>query len=136
MDIEKQTKQTMSDAINNFALEYEKEIKNVQLMIKCDDEFTPKYELLINNKKEKDITFNEVLNVKIDFLGREMIVAPFITNTLKKLRKETNCSPNEMNILIYKKDDTEKVYLYFFVETKPIKPISFDFIFEELSLLN
>ena len=136
MDIEKQTKQTMSDAINNFAKDNEKEIKDVQLMIKCDDDLLPNYHLLIDNKKVKEITFNEVLNVKIDFLGREMIVTPFITNTLKKLRKETNCSPNEMNILIYKKDETENVYLYFFVDTKPIKPIGFDFIFEELSLLN
>ena len=136
MDIEKQTKQTMSDAINNFALEFQKEIKNVQLMIKCSDVEIPVYELLINNKKEKDITFNEILNVKIDFLGREMIVAPFIMNTLKKLRKEENCRLDEMNILIYKQDDSEKVYMYFFVGTKPIKPITFDFVFEELSLLN
>ena len=136
MDIEKQTKQTMSDAINRFALKHEKDIKDVQLMIKCDDEFTPRYELLINNKKERDITFLEVLDVKVDFLGREIIVSPFISRTLKKLRTETNCNPKEMNILIYKKDDTDNVLLYFFIETKPIKPVSFDFIFEELSILN
>jgi len=136
MDIPKQTKEVMSNAICNFAKELDKKELEVQLLIKCDDDLTPSYQLLANNKKVKDILFNEILNVKIDFLGRETIVSPFITNTLRKLQKEENCRPDEMNILIYKKENVDDVLLYFFVNTKPIKPISFEFIFAELSLIN
>lgn len=136
MDIEKQTKKIMSSAIDRYAKEYQKELKDVQLMIKCDNEATPYYQLLIDNKFEKDITFNEVLDVKVDFLGREHIVAPFISKSLRKLQKETDCKVEEINILIYKKVSTETLSLYFFINTKPIKPITFEFIFEELAVLN
>ena len=134
MSIVNQTKKTMSTCISNFAKEYDKNNLEVQLLIKSDYEFIPSYYLLINNKNEKQITFNEILNVKIDFLGREMRGKPFISNTLRKLSKEQNCSPSEMNILIYNRNKKEDVSLYFFIDTKPIKAISFDYIFEELSM--
>ena len=40
----------------------------------------------------------------------------------------------EISILVYKRDsDLTKPYLYFFEDTKAIKPITFDFIFGDLN---
>jgi len=103
-------------------------------MIKATDEnCTPKYELLINNKFEKGITFNQILNVKLDFLGREIISTPFITSCLRRLRREHNCDFNEVNVLIYKeKEDNKNPSLYFFQGTTPIKKIGMDYIFSDI----
>ena len=104
MDIQKITEEIMIKGINNFSKQYNVDTIKTQLMIKAIDEnCTPKYELLINNKFEKGITFNQILNVKLDFLGREIISTPFITSCLRRLRREHNCDYNEVSVLIYKK---------------------------------
>ena len=63
MDIEKQTKDVMLNAISNFSKEYEVSDLETQLMIRANDsDCTPKYQVLVNNKFKKDVTFNEILN--------------------------------------------------------------------------
>ena len=135
MDIEKQTKDVMLNAISNFSKEYEVSELETQLMIRAtDSDCTPKYQVLVNNKFKKDVTFNEILNVKLDFLGREHIVSPFIASSLRKLRNEHKCEVEEMSILIYKRpSDENKPFLYFFEGTKAIKPIDFKYIFGDMN---
>ena len=133
MDLEKQTKDVLLKAIKNYAKEYSVEEKEAQLMIKAEDiNCTPKYQVLVHNKVKKDVTFNEILNVKIDFLGREMMVSPFISSSLRKLRREHNCSSEDINVLIYKLEQNNYPNMYFFEGTKPIKPLSFEYIFGDL----
>ena len=134
MDLQKSTKGIMLSAINNFSKEFEVETTKTQLMIKASDEnCTPKYQLLLNNKVVRDITFNEILNLKIDFLGREMIATPFIASSLRKLRNEHECGWEEVNVLIYKeKQEQDFPNMYFFQGSKPIKPITMDYIFGDI----
>jgi|TARA_R110000744_G_scaffold47689_1_gene104819 hypothetical protein len=134
MDIKKSTINVMLDAIKRYAKEYETNETNAQIMIKASDSnCTPSYLLLIKNKIVKQITFNEILNVKIDFLGREIIVSPFIASALRRLKKQNEIEEyKNINVLVYKtKEDSKIPNLYFFNSTKPIKPISLDFIFGE-----
>ena len=134
MDLQKSTKGIMLSAINNFSKEFEVETTKTQLMIKASDEnCTPKYQLLLNNKVVRDITFNEILNLKIDFLGREMIATPFIASSLRKLRNEHECGWEEVAVLIYKeKQEQDFPNMYFFQGSKPIKPITMDYIFGDI----
>ena len=134
MDLQKSTKGIMLSAINNFSKEFEVETTKTQLMIKASDEnCTPKYQLLLNNKVVRDVTFNEILNLKIDFLGREMIATPFIASSLRKLRNEHECGWEEINVLIYKeKQEQDFPNMYFFKGSKPIKPITMDYIFGDI----
>jgi hypothetical protein len=134
MDLQKSTKGIMLSAINNFSKEFEVETTKTQLMIKASDEnCTPKYQLLLNNKVVRDVTFNEILNLKIDFLGREMIATPFIASSLRKLRNEHECGWEEINVLIYKeKQEQDFPNMYFFQGSKPIKPITMDYIFGDI----
>jgi len=134
MDLQKSTKGIMLSAINNFSKEFEVETTKTQLMIKASDEnCTPKYQVLLNNKVVRDITFNEILNLKIDFLGREMIATPFIASSLRKLRNEHECGWEEVNVLIYKeKQEQDFPNMYFFQGSKPIKPITMDYIFGDI----
>ena len=135
MDIEKQTKDVMLNAITKYAKEYEVTEMETQLMIRpTDSDCTPKYQVLINNKFKKDVTFNEILNVKLDFLSREQIVSPFIASSLRKLRNEHKCEVEDMSILIYKRpSDESKPYLYFFEGTNAIQPITFQYIFGDMN---
>ena len=134
MDVQKITQEIMINAINRYAKEHNVNSTNVQLMIKAsDEECTPKYQLLLNNRYERDLTFNQILNVKLDFLGREIIATPFIASSLRRLRREHPCNYNEVNILIYKaKEEQTNPNLYFFEGAKAVKPIGMDYIFNDI----
>ena len=134
MDVQKITEDIMINAINRFAKSYNIESTKTQLMIKASDEdCAPRYQLLLNNRFEKDLTFNEILNVKLDFLGREIIATPFIASSLRRLRREHPCDYRDVNILIYKaKEENKNPSLYFFEGTKAVKPIGMDYIFNDM----
>jgi hypothetical protein len=136
MDIQKSTKKIMLDAISNFSKEFNVDSTKTQLMIKAgDDNCNPKYQVLLNNKVVRDVTFNEILNVKLDFLGRELIASPFIAGSLRKLRNEQECKWEDINVLIYKqKEEQDSPNMYFFEGSKPIKPITMDYIFGDLDI--
>lgn len=136
MDIQKSTKEIMLKAISNFSKEFEVDTTKTQLMILAsDDNCSPKYQVLLNNKVVRDVTFNEILNVKLDFLGREMIASPFIAGSLRKLRNEQECGWEDIRVLIYKqKEEQDSPNMYFFKGNKPIKPITMDFIFGDLDM--
>jgi hypothetical protein len=125
----------MLNAIKNFSKEFEVEETKTQLMINASDEnCTPIYKVLVDNKVKKQVTFNEILNVKLDFLGREIIASPFIASSLRKLRREQGCGFEELNILIYKQKEEQQIpNLYFFEGSKPIKPITFDYLFGDMN---
>jgi hypothetical protein len=134
MDVQKITEDIMINAINRYSKEYNVDSIKTQLMIKAsDEECNPSYQLLINNRFERDLTFNQILNVKLDFLGREIIASPFIASALRRLRREHPCNYKELNILIYKKQEENKnPSLYFFEGTKAVKPIGMDYIFNDI----
>ena len=135
MDIQKTTSNIMLNAIKNFSKEYDVAETKTQLMINASDEnCTPIYKVLVDNKVKKQVTFNEILNVKLDFLGREIIATPFIASSLRKLRREQGCGYEDLNILIYKQKDEQQIpNLYFFEGVKPIKPITFDYLFGDMN---
>ena len=135
MSLETQTKKIMKAAIERYAEEEKVDKNKVQLLIYTDNpDCEPKYKVLIHNKPLKQVSFNEILNVKLDFLGRELIATPFITSSLKKLIRETNCSYEEANVLIYTNDNEEgSIKLYFFVNNTATKPMTFTDIFADLA---
>jgi hypothetical protein len=144
MDIQKTTAKIMLNAIENFSKEYQVAETEIQLMIRASDEdCLPIYKVLVNNKVKKQVTFNQILNVKLDFLGREIIATPFIKSSLRKLRREQGCRFEDLSILIYKKTEEEEERseeeeknipnLYFFEGVKPIKPIKFDYLFGDMN---
>ena len=135
MDIQKSTKEIMLNAITNFSKEFGVSTTETQLMIKAgDSNCSPQYQVLLKNKVIREVTFNEILNVKLDFLGREMIASPFIASSLRKLRNEHECDFEDLSVLIYKtKEEQTSPNMYFFQGYKPVKPITMDYIFGDFN---
>jgi hypothetical protein len=135
MDIQKTTSEIMLKAIKNFSKEYGVEETKTQLMIQASDEqCSPIYKVLVDNKVKKQVTFNQILNVKLDFLGREIIATPFISSSLRRLRREQGCGYEDVSVLIYKQRDEQEVpNLYFFEGIKPIKPITFEYLVGDMN---
>ena len=125
----------MRKAIQNFAKEHNVDNTKSAVLISTKDEAnsTPIYTLLINNIPKGEVSFNQILNVKIDFLGREIIASPFIANTIRRLARENECSVLDVNVLVYTQDENaDKVLLYFFIGRTPKKHITFEYLFAEM----
>ena len=135
MDIKETSIGIMRNAIRNFAKKYEVENKKSAILISTKDKenSSPNYQLLINNLPKGEVSFNEILNVKIDFLGREIIAKPFIANTIRRLARENECGVLDVNVLVYtEQENAEDVLLYFFVGKTPKKHITFEYLFAEM----
>lgn len=131
MDLQQQTKNILRDAIVRYSKENEVSVKETQLIITTyTPECTPVYKVLKNYKPIKEVSFNEILDVKIDFLGREIIATPFITSAIRKLIKESDCKYNEVNVLIYPNDEKgDDLKVYFFIGNQPKKELTMNYLF-------
>ena len=133
MSIVTQTKNVMINAIKRYAEINETENTKTQILICTDNpECLPTYKICKNFKPINEVSFNELLNKKIDFLGREQIATPFIKNCLKRITNEQKCNYDHVNVLIYgKNNEVDDVDICLFIETKPVKHLTLDYIFGE-----
>lgn len=137
MSIAKQTKKIMQKAIKTFAEKNGVENKDSQVLIyPSNAELEPKYKICTNWKPKNEATFNELLNVKVDFLGREFIAGSFIKNTFGRIIREEKCKDfKDVNVIVYSASNDVKetdIKLHLFVNMKPIKEITFDYLFGEM----
>ena len=137
MSIMKQTKKIMQKAIVNFAEKNGVENKDSQVLIyPSSADLEPKYKVCTNWKPLSEVSFNELLNVKVDFLGREFIAGSFIKSTFGKIIREQKCKDyKDVNVIVYstsnKVTETD-IKLHLFVGMKPVKEITFDYLIGEM----
>jgi hypothetical protein len=91
----------MQKGIARFAKELKKPNEEVQILISWNaDEGRPKFKKMVFDMPHQDITFNDVLGVKFDFLNRGEIVNDFITKTLDSYAEELQCYKEQLFIAI------------------------------------
>ena len=127
-----QTKKIMTKAIDRYAEVYGVDKSNVQLMIRPkNNEFAPTYDVCKEYRKVEEVTFAQILNVRLDFLGREMIATPFIKNSLVRMSKETQSNWKDINVIIYYNNTKDDILMYLFTNKSPNKAITFEYLFGE-----
>ena len=115
----------MRNGIASFAKQAGAPLQHSQLMIFCKDEnAVPCYKSLIFNPQiNREVTFNEILGVKVDLLNREGIAAPFIQSALLRYGQELMVSPTQVRIIVFV---DERVRLHLYNGATAIKPLSLD----------
>ena len=122
MDIMRNALKRLSDNNNCDA-------KNIQLVIKFNGEKVL-YSYMKDYQKIGDLTFNEILDVKIDFKQREFLTAPFLQKSIVRLADEKNTDVNEMSSVIVTKDsEADKVYILAYHKNEFFKQVSFNWLF-------
>lgn len=117
----------MRNGIISFAEQAGVRIGHSQLMIFCkEDTAVPCYKSLTYEKPSREVTFNEILGVKVDLLNREGIAAPFIQNAILRYSKEYNISPTHIHIVVFVNEINKSVNLHLYNGATSIKPISLD----------
>jgi len=130
--IVQQTKKIMTKAIDRYAQIYGVDKSKVQLMIRPkNNDFAPTYDICKDYRQVEEVTFGQILNLKLDFLGREMIATPFIKNSLIRMSKETQTNWKDINVVIYYNQTKDDILMYLFTNKQPNKAITFDYLFGE-----
>ena len=120
----------MQKGIARFAKELKKPNEEVQLLISWSaDEGRPRFKKMVVGMPNQDITFNDVLGVKFDFLNREQIVNDFITKTLESEAEQLQCYKEQLFIVIALFEDEEgfdEVKLQLFKGGESIKELQLE----------
>jgi hypothetical protein len=87
------------NACERYGRENELSGDKMQILFRLNEEDDVEYDLLREYKKVKNLTFNEILNVKIDFRGYSMIVPSFIKQTLKSYSEQLETSPTNLSVM-------------------------------------
>lgn len=131
------TRTTIQKGLLNFAKELGASPKEVQLVISAKDtEGIPKYSVLSKYKHVKEVTFKQILNLKIDMLQREAVAEPFLQKALQNIAKQSKTDLMKLQIMIISTDEKAEQMKYFiYGDFKLIKEITIEHIFGEEDLL-
>jgi len=128
--LKKMTENVMVNACIHFANTAGVDVGESQLMIFAkDDEAQPHYKSLIRGKEPREVTFNEILNTKVDLLNREALSTPTIRECLRVFAEELKATPRDVKIVIY--TDKKKAGLALYNRGQMVRPVSLDEIFKE-----
>ena len=114
-------------ACERYGKEEGLEANEMQVLFKLDDEGEVGYTILKKYNPLKVVTFNQILNVKIDFRMYGQIVPPFIQNTLISYGEKLETNPTELMVMCVV-TGVNAVKLFLYKDKKPIEEI----ILEEL----
>lgn len=118
-----ETKRVMSNAISRFAKEFGASSNDVQILMSLDAEKDLNLKTCLGYKPQKQITFNEVLGVKIDLLGYGKVAIPFLKNAISKLESENSLSKGFV-FAVYQADEVS--FKLFNQDGKFLKDYSID----------
>lgn len=86
-------------ALERYGKENQVDVDQMQILFRLNEEEEVEYDLLKEYKKISSLTFNEIMNVKIDFRGYSLIVPPFIKQTLLTYSNEMETKVTELSVM-------------------------------------
>jgi hypothetical protein len=131
--IENETKRIILDFCKRYSKEKKMDLTDVQLILGLNEEGNA-YKVCENQKPIKELTFNEILGVKIDFTGYGTIAPPFILKAIVRMSEENGSDLTESCVMCFPTiNDNGKpdLLLAFYEGYKYIKQISISDLFNE-----
>ena len=100
MSIASQINETFTKKLEQYTKEYDVTFKDVQfLLLKRAESPAPEIVLYVNNKKERILDIQEdILSLKIDFLGEAAKTAMLLDIIMGALSSELSCTKEEVQI--------------------------------------
>jgi len=102
------------DGISKIAKANNTEIENVQIALKFgeSEEHPVKYVKYINWEKQQEITYKQLMDIKIDFLQEEARITPIILNAMGQNAMNFEIMPENFFAFLYTDGKTIGVAIY------------------------
>lgn len=131
--IQSETKKIMYKCCEKYAAQKGLNVDNVQLILGMNEEGNT-YTLCENYVRKEEYDINQVLGVKIDFLGYSKLAPPFILKSLLRFSETYSVNPIEIYVMcVPTKNEKGKndISLFIYNGNKYVETISFADLFRE-----
>ena len=127
-------KNTLHKALLDAAKAAKKDCNKVQILLSLDpnDNEDVHYSKIIEGEPVKRVAFLELLNIRIDMLGKEQMARPFISKSILKQAEDLKVKPEMVTILIYttaEKASISDVNIHLINNSVPERALTFEEIF-------
>jgi len=124
-------KKVMVNAIDRYAVEFQVSSEQSQLLVFSKNaDASPAYKRCIQGQPPVEITFKQILNVKVDLLNREAIAAPFMQKCLLKLAAEMGCASTDVRVYIFKRQDNS-IAMHVYNKAVSYRPMQLSEVFAD-----
>jgi len=125
-------KKIMMTGINKYANAYSTSNDNVQIKVTDDKDGNVFYTMCNDFKDIEPVTFLNIMDKRIDFLGYEGLASPFLKKSLEIYAEEQGCEISKVNGFIMK--NKEPIVLAFYNDFKNGKNILISAQLKELGI--
>ena len=106
------TQKIMKTGIAKYSKEFETTKDNTQILVKADEGDGVNYTMCNNWKPKNEVSFKDIMDVRVDLLGFEMMASPFLRKSVDMYSKYYDTSNSQINLFIFEKSDKIGVAVY------------------------
>ena len=106
------TQKIMKTGIAKYSKEFETTKDNTQILVKADEGDGVNYTMCNNWKPKNEVSFKDIMDVRVDLLGFEMMASPFLRKSVDMYANYYDTLPKEINLFIFEKNDKVGVSVY------------------------
>ena len=122
----------MKTGISKYSKEFETTKENTQILVRANEGDGVKYTMCNNWKPKNEVSFKDIMDVRVDLLGFEMMASPFLRKSVDMYAKYYNASNSQINLFIFEKSDKIGVAVY--EDTKFKETLTLEKQFERLGI--
>ncbi len=126
--ISNEFKKISTKALDRFANELKVDRKDIQVLLKLDKNGDAAYDLMQGYKKVRELTFMNILGVKIDFKGYSLIAPDFIAKSLTQFSSDLEISNSAVSVMIVAKGN-EDIAMWLYNGGAAVKKIEIEELF-------
>jgi hypothetical protein len=118
-----------SKCLERNAKEYNAKKINMQLVFKLNKESEAEYLIYKDYQPQKNISFMEVLGVKLDFKGYSLFVPKFIKGALERFCEEENIDKDKVRVVLNFNADND-LLLFLYNNNEFVKQVELESLFD------
>jgi len=126
------TQKIMKTGISKYSKEFETTKENTQILVRANEGDGVNYTMCNNWKPKNEVSFKDIMDVRVDLLGFEMMASPFLRKSVDMYAKYYNASNSQINLFIFEKSDKIGVAVY--EDTKFKETLTLERQFERLGI--
>ena len=106
------TQKIMKTGISKYSKEFETTKENTQILVRANEGDGVNYTMCNSWKPQNEVTFKDIMDVRVDLLGFEMMASPFLRKSVDMYSKHYDTSNSQINLFIFEKSDKIGVAVY------------------------
>ena len=106
------TQKIMKTGISKYSKELEITKESTQILVTSDEANGVDYTICESWKPNFKVSFKDIMDVRVDLLGFEMMAPPFLRKSVDMYANYYDTLPKEINLFIFEKNDKVGVAVY------------------------